>query len=85
MSFSEPSELTRLRTKANAYNASLSATDPRFRRSVIIYHPDGSVFVERNAFRMHEGDHVIVYAEHFPPFVFHSEDVEARTLLETTE
>lgn len=64
--------------KASEYDKTLLATDPRFRRSVVLYHEDGSTFHWDSAFLMRKEEWIMVFTEHHRFHVYHADDVEYR-------
>jgi hypothetical protein len=50
---------------AGEYDNNLLATDPRFRRSVLITHEDGSIFHLDSAFLMQKGEWLFMFSEHY--------------------
>jgi hypothetical protein len=49
---------------AESLNKELKATDPRFQRSVMVIHQDGSVFAISNAFLVKVSLWTIMFSEH---------------------
>jgi hypothetical protein len=60
---------------ADKYDASLLATDPRFRRSVLLIHEDGSIFHINSAFLMQKDEWLFVFSEHHSYRVFGKDDL----------
>jgi hypothetical protein len=63
---------------ANKYDKTLLATDPRFRRSVVIDHDDGSHFQWDSAFLMRKENWILVFTEHHRFHVYDADDVHYR-------
>lgn len=61
--------------KAETYNRTLRADDPRLQRSVTIVHADGSVLHYRHALLMQSGEYLAVFTEHHGFHVYHVEDL----------
>jgi len=65
-----------IRTAAEAYDANLLCTDPRFQRSVIIIHIDGSVIFYKSAFLMRAGDGwIVTFTEHLGIHIIHEDEL----------
>lgn len=60
---------------AGEYDNDLLATDPRFRRSVLIVHEDGSIFRIDSAFLMQRDEWVFMFSEHHSFMVFDQDDL----------
>ena len=60
---------------AGRYDDNLLATDPRFRRSVLILHEDGSIFRVDSAFLMQKDEWVFMFSEHYSYMVFDKDDL----------
>lgn len=60
---------------AGKYDDELKCTDPRFRRSVQVFHEDGSHFKWMSAFLMQKDEWLFVFTEHFSYFVFAKDDL----------
>lgn len=70
--------LREVQKKAEAYDATLLATDPRFRRVVILEHEDGSYLQYDRAFlMMHEKQWLVCFTEHHGFHVYHTDDLFA--------
>lgn len=70
--------LQKIRQKAEAYDATLLATDLRFRRVVILEHEDGSYLQFDRAFLMMcEREWLICFTEHHGFHVYHKDDLFA--------
>ena len=76
--------LQEAQAKADAYDRTLQATDPRFRRRVQLVHGDGSVLHFDSAFLMAIGEEwVAAFTEHHGCHVYHVEDLTAFSQMET--
>lgn len=64
-----------VRALAEEYDKRLLATDPRFRRSVLLLHQDGSIFRVDSAFLMQKGAWILMFSEHHGYHVYHQEDL----------
>jgi len=64
-----------IKTYAGEYDRKLLATDPRFRRSVLIAHEDGSIFYIDSAFLMQKEEWILMFSEHHSYRVFHKSDL----------
>lgn len=64
-----------IKQRAEQYNNTLLATDPRFQRSVGLFHRDGSSFIFTKAFLMKKDGWLIVFAEHHGVHVYDADDV----------
>lgn len=60
---------------AGEYDDELLATDPRFKRSVLLVHEDGSIFHIDSAFLMQKGQFVFMFSEHHSYRVFDKSDL----------
>lgn len=61
----ESRSLKDIRDKSEAYDKALRADDPRFNRSVLVIHIDGSVIFYKSAFLMRAGDGwIVTFTEH---------------------
>lgn len=70
--------LKKIREKAEEYDKTLLATDPRFRRTVIMHHEDGSYLQYDNAFLMRaEREWIVCFTEHHGVHVYHADDLFA--------
>lgn len=67
--------------RAGAYDNNLLATDPRFGRSVLIVHEDGSIFHIDSAFLMQQDTWLFMFSEHFSYKVFSKGDLLSFTEL----
>ena len=68
--------LRKIREKAEAYDKNLLATDPRFRRSVVIAHEDGTHLQFESAFLLRiESVWIACFTEHHGVHVYHVEDL----------
>ena len=69
--------LQAIMARAAEYDSKLLATDPRFRRLVMLTHEDGSVLYFRYAFILIvDSEWVAVFTEHHGPHVYHQEDLQ---------
>ena len=70
--------LRKIREKAEAYDQTLLATDPRFRRNVVIEHEDGTYLHFDSAFLMRvESEWIACFTEHHGVHVYHADDLFA--------
>jgi hypothetical protein len=69
--------LSKIREKAEEYDAKLLATDPRFRRSVTLNHEDGSHLHFDSAFLMRIGEWIACFTEHHGVLVYHADDLSS--------
>jgi hypothetical protein len=60
---------------AEAYDAKLLATDPRFQRSVYLVHEDGTTQFINSAFLMKRSDWIIMFSEHHGFDCYHQLDL----------
>ena len=68
--------LQKIKEKAEAYDKTLQATDPRFQRCVKILHEDGSVMMWNHAFLMSvESEWIVCFTEHHGCHVYHETDL----------
>lgn len=56
---------------AGQYDDTLPSTDPRFRRSVLLIHDDGSIFIIKSSFLMKKDEWLVVFSEHHPFSIYH--------------
>ena len=68
---------------AKVYDSTLLAADPRFRRTSIIIHEEGSTFQVKNAFLVSCSNHLIMFSEHNSTLVFHKDDLYGYEQLES--
>jgi len=70
--------LQKIQKKAEAYDSTLLATDPRFRRVVILEHEDGSYLQFDSAFLMRvDREWIVCFTEHHGFHVYHADDLFA--------
>jgi len=69
--------LKQIKAKVEVYDKALLATDPRFRRSVVIIHEDGTILNFQNAFLMKTDDWIVCFTEHFGFHIFHYSDLDS--------
>lgn len=73
----------KIKEKAEAYDKTLLATDPRFRRSVIIEHEDGSYLRFDRAFLMQvDSEWIACFTEHHGTHVYYVTDLFAYSQFE---
>lgn len=60
---------------AGEYDDELCVDDPRFKRSVMLIHQDGSIILTGSAFLVREEEWVIVFSESHSYTVYHCEDL----------
>lgn len=69
-------KLSKVYKRAKEYNAQLQADDPRFRRSVLLLHKEGTTLFFQRAFRMTAGDqYLVIFTEHHGFHVYHCDEV----------
>lgn len=74
----ESVSLKKIREKAEEYDKQLLATDPRFRRNVILEHEDGSYMHYDSAFLMRvESEWIACFTEHHGVHIYHASDLFA--------
>jgi hypothetical protein len=79
----ESTSLQKIRERAEEYDKTLLATDPRFRRIVILEHEDGSYLQFDKAFLMRVGkEWIACFTEHHGVHVYHAEDLFAYSQFE---
>jgi hypothetical protein len=70
--------LKEIKQKADEYDATLLATDPRFRRSATLIHEDGSYLHFDSAFLMRiDSVWIACFTEHHGVHVYHHEDLSS--------
>lgn len=70
--------LQKIRERAEAYDKTLQATDPRFRRNVVLEHEDGTYLHFDKAFLMRiEKEWIACFTEHHGVLVYHATDLFA--------
>lgn len=71
----DSTHLKEIKRIANEYDNKLLTTDPRFQRSVMIIHQDGSVFFFQRAFMLKKDDWLIIFSGHHGVHIYDKTDV----------
>ena len=67
--------LREVKEKVAEYSSRLLASDPRFRKSALLIHEDGTVMYLDSAFIMTVGEWVVCFTEHHGDLVYHYTDL----------